>query len=70
MPVLGVILILFSMTAEWDWKDSDAVALTGKFRTMRECEKSVKATVKSLKESGRNVEVVSALCYGPKDVEA
>jgi hypothetical protein len=70
MPVLGVILILFSMADGWPWSSSDAVALTEKFKTVRECEQATKKTVKLLKESGRQLEVVSAFCYSPKDVEA
>lgn len=70
MPVLGVILLIYSM-GSWDsWNETDAVAITARFKTVRECETATAKTVKRLRESGRQIEVVSAFCYGPKDVEA
>jgi ABC-type ATPase with predicted acetyltransferase domain len=64
MAVLGVILIVFSMNGQ-----TDAVALTHRFRSMAECQKQTAKTAKMLSESGRELEVISALCYGPKDIE-
>jgi hypothetical protein len=70
MPVLGIILIVFSMGNWESWGETDAVAVTARFKTMRECREQTVKTAFKLQNSGRQLDVISWGCFGPNDVEA